>query len=184
MAPTHATLRQSGIPPAAFLAAGASAAAGMHQAAPTPPLGQNEGLGLNLDFTNTMMTNPGAYAATAPRRTLGGGGQPTQPTTATTGVAMGAAWTPDTFGDRFPEMNNQVRGDMQMGASGMAGLALLGQAAHLSPSAAPAARPGGAAAAAGLGGASGGAASTGQVGLFSHVGTSEMASQNDQNKAK
>ena len=170
---TQTALRQSGIHPDAFLAAGVAAAAGAHQMAPTAPPWPNAGLGLNLNVPDAMMMNlGGAGAATGPPTMRGGGGQP-QLTTATYGAAAAApgAAFPD-FGQRFPGMaiTQAQRGGLQMGGAGMAGLTLLGQVAHLSPGAGPTGGIGDAAAAAGLGGATGGAAPADLTRMYSNVG--------------
>ena len=76
-------LRQSGIQPGAFLAAGAAAAAGAHQIAPTAPPWPNAGLGLNLHVPGAMVM--GTWAAPEPERRPGrqpcgaAGGSPSLP---------------------------------------------------------------------------------------------------------
>ena len=75
-APTE--LRQGGVQPAAFLAAGAAAAAGTHTTAPPAPQGPYPqlGLGLSPELLNAVMGVPAGAGAAAQPATLGGGGVP------------------------------------------------------------------------------------------------------------
>ena len=167
-------LRQSGIQPAAFLAAGAAAAAGTHTMVPTAPPWPypHPGLKLAPELLNAVMGMPdGAGAAAQPATLLGGGGMPQN---ATANAAAAAGPTPPAypnFGQHFPgTINNQaVRGDRTMGAVDTAALTLLGQVANMSPPAGPTGRGGSATAAAGVGGATGGP-NMGQTGMNSNVG--------------
>ena len=73
-----AELRQGGVQPAAFFAAGAAAAAGTHTTAPPAPQGPYPQLGLELspELLNAVMGVPAGTGAAAQPATLGGGGVP------------------------------------------------------------------------------------------------------------
>ena len=165
------TLHQGGIQPAAFLAAGAAAAAGTHTMAPTaPPWPRpHPGLGLTPELLNAVMGVPDGAGAAAQPAALGGGGVlPNVPANAAAAGPMPPAYP--NFGQRFPQTidNQAVRADHTMDVD-TAALNLLGQAANMSPPAGLTGRGGYATAAAGAGGTTGGFY-TGQTGMDSNVG--------------
>ena len=122
-------LRQSGIKPAAFLAAGAAAAAGTHTMALTAPPWPypHPGLGLAPELLNAVMGMPDGAGAAAQPATLGGGGMPQNAPANAPAVAGPTPPADPNFGKHFLEtINNQaVRADHTMGAVDTAALTLL-----------------------------------------------------------
>jgi len=181
----QAALRQSGIRPAAFHAAGAAAAAGAHAMAPTAPPWPHPGLGLapELLLNAVMRMIPGGAGAVAGGRAASShawwrGHAPACHDKRGGGGGGSDAARLSHFRTTFPgdeQQPSSARGpvginNQQMGEAGTAALTLLGQVAHMSPPAGPAGRGGGATAAAGLGGATGGLTTFGQTGMYSNVG--------------
>ena len=123
-------LHQGGIQPAAFLAAGAAAAAGTHTMAPTaPPWPPHPGLGLAPELLNAVMRMPGGAGAAAQPAALGGGGVHQNIPANAPAVAGPTPPAYPNFGQRFPQTTNnqEVRADQAMDAVDTAALTLLDQ---------------------------------------------------------
>ena len=167
-------LRQGGIQPAAFLAAGAAAAVGTHTMAPTAPPWPypHPNLALTPELLQAVMGAPDGAGAAAQPATLGGGGVPQNVPANAPAVAGPTPPAYPNTGQHFPQtINNQeARTNQAMDTVDTAALALLlGQAANMSPPAALTGRGGTATAAAGGGAATGGPY-TAQTGMNSNVG--------------
>ena len=102
-APTE--LRQGGVQPAAFFAAGAAAAAGTHTTAPPAPQVPYPqlGLGLSPELLNAVMGVPTGTGAAAQPATLGGGGVPQNGPANAPAAAGTATLAYPNFGNDLPQ---------------------------------------------------------------------------------